>query len=156
VLGNLVSALVTFSVLAGGDLATQLLVDIAVPLNARLAPLLTPAHQTTQTISESLCVLGGICKAGNGRAGERVMRAMTAYGAVLATVITAFSIHADLVKLALSVFADFADVQLEHIPEESVLAFYAMLRAAIQAYAREAQYPRNRARRSASVTNARR
>lgn len=127
----------TFSVLAGGDLATQLLADIAVPLNSRLAALLTPAGQTTQVISESLCVLDGISKAGNGHAGEWVTRAMTAYGPVLATVITTFSIHADLVKLVLSVFADFTDVQLEHIPEESVLAFYGMLRAAIQAYARE-------------------
>ena len=136
-LGNLVSALVTFSVLTGGDLATQLLADIAVPLNSRLAPLLNSAGQTTQVISESLCVLDGICNSGTGRAGEWVMRAMAAYGTVLPTVIAAFSIHADLVKLALSVFAAFSDVQLEHIPEENVLAFYAMLRGAIQAYARE-------------------
>jgi hypothetical protein len=74
VLGNLVSALVTFSVLAGGDLAAQLLADIAVPLNSRLAALVSHTGQTTQVISESLCVLDGICKAGNGRAGEWVRK----------------------------------------------------------------------------------
>lgn len=136
-LGNLVSALATFSVLAGGDLATQLLADISAPLDARLSPLRTPRGRTPLAISESLCVLSGISKAGAGRAAEWVMGAISAYAVSLPDVIREFSVHTDIVKLSLTILADFTDLQLEHVAEEKVLAFYGILRAVIQVYAKE-------------------
>lgn len=92
VLGNLVSSLVTFSVLAGGELTTLLLSEISVPLSSRLSPLLSSnlSSLSPLAISESLCVLRGICKSGAGYAAEWVMGAMSTYSAALPGIIRDF------------------------------------------------------------------
>lgn len=139
VLGNLVSSLVTFSILAGGDLATVLLSEISVPLSSRLSNLLSPnlSSLSPLAISESLCIFRGICKSGAGYAAEWVMGAMSTYSGALPGIIRDFSVHSDIIKLVLNILADFTDTQLEQLTEEKVLVFYNVLRAVLQAYTKE-------------------
>ncbi len=122
---------------AGPEQSVRLLAEIEPPLHTRLSPLTSPLGRSTLIISECLSVLRGVVQAGNGNAASWVCGAMFAFGSRLDLVISSYSVHADIVKLALEVFARFVETQLDYVSAAQSLEFYQLLRNAIQAYAKE-------------------